>query len=298
MNSLEGQTFAGFAIIRKLGEGGMGAVYLARQAVLNRPVALKLMAESLSKDPEFVARFQREAATAANLAHPNIVQVYQAGEQDGVHFIAMEYVEGETLRDHIERQGRLEPTEAIAVPVHIAQALQYAWNKTKLIHRDIKPDNIFLSTSGEVKLGDLGLAKRADISTELTRSGVMMGSPHYISPEQAKAKKDVDLRADIYSLGCTLFHMLTGRTPYEGEDALAIMNQHVNGPPTGIFNVWPECPVALGRLVGKMTAKQRHERHQSYEELLEELMAVHEKLKQSSVPAAVSPPVPSQAGPA
>ncbi|MBM3890951.1 MAG: serine/threonine protein kinase, partial [Verrucomicrobia bacterium] len=266
MTELEGQTFAGFAVTKLLGEGGMGSVFLARQAVLNRPVALKLMAESLGKDPEFVARFQREAATAANLAHPNIVQVYQAGEHEGTHFIAMEYVEGETLRHHIERQGRLDPTEAVAVTIYIAQALQYAWNKTKLIHRDIKPDNVFLSTSGEVKLGDLGLAKRADISTELTRTGVMMGSPHYISPEQAKAKKDVDLRADIYSLGCTLFHMLTGRTPYEGNDALAIMNQHVNGPPTAIFSVWPTCPVPLGRLVGKMTAKLPHERHQSYEE--------------------------------
>ena len=288
MSSLAGQTFAGYEIISQLGRGGMGSVYKARQLKLDRLAALKIMASELAADPDFVARFKREATAAASLSHPNVVQVYSAGESEGTHYIAMEFVDGETLKQHIERQGRLDPREAIAITVYVAEALQYGWNKAKLIHRDIKPDNIFLSNTGEVKVGDLGLAKIVGgATTSLTQTGMMMGSPHYISPEQARGVSDIDFRTDIYSLGCTLYHMLTGRPPYEGPDPLTVITKHVNDPPPAIFKVWPTCPIPVALMVGRMLAKQRHERPASYEDLIDQLREVHGKLK----PTAAAPPM-------
>ncbi len=297
MQSLEGQSFGDYEIQARLGQGGMGAVYRARQTILNRVVALKVMAPQIADDPAYVARFVREAAAAANLSHPNMVLVYTAGKIEGSHYIAMEFVEGESLRNRLDREGKLDPREAIAITVYIAQALQYAWNKARLIHRDIKPDNIFLSKAGEVKVGDLGLAKSVGgASTEMTASGVAMGSPHYIAPEQARGVKDIDFRADVYSLGCSLYHMLTGRTPYEGDDSMSIMMKHVHEPPPAIFHVWPKCPMPLGMLVGKMLAKDRNARYHSYEELVADLLAVHDKLKHADVPAPVAAaPAPAKA---
>ncbi|MCX6910403.1 MAG: serine/threonine-protein kinase [Verrucomicrobia bacterium] len=153
---LTGHTFAGYEIVAKLGEGGMGAVYKAKQPVLHRFVALKTMAAHLGGDKDFVARFQREAASAATLSHPNIVAVHTAGEADGTHYIVMEFVDGESVRKRLDRDGKLPPREALAICIYVAQALQHAWNEARLIHRDIKPDNIFLSRKGEVKVGDLG----------------------------------------------------------------------------------------------------------------------------------------------
>ncbi|MCX7825723.1 MAG: serine/threonine protein kinase, partial [Verrucomicrobiae bacterium] len=298
MPTLEGQTFAGYEIISKLGQGGMGAVWKARQPLLNRFAAVKIMAPELAADPEFVKRFKREATAAASLTHENLVQVYGAGEFEGQHYIAMEFVEGETLRNLIERSGRLEPAEALAITIQVAQALQYGWNKARLIHRDIKPENIFLTPQKEVRVGDMGLAKTVGgPTTSLTQTGITMGSPHYISPEQARGLKEIDFRADIYSLGCTLFHMLTGRPPYEADDALALIAKHVNDPPPAIFKVWPTCPLSLGMLVGKMLAKKPHERPGSYEELIAQLRQVREKLgrSESPEPAVGSRPVAAAA---
>ena len=297
METFEGQTFAGYEIVAKLGEGGMGAVYKARQPILNRFVALKTMAANLGGDKDFVARFQREAASAATLNHPNIVGVHTAGEADGIHYIVMEFVEGESARKRLDREGKLPPAEALAITLYVAQALQYAWNAARLIHRDIKPDNIFLSKKGEVKLGDLGLAKSvgAAETTELTQSGMAMGSPHYISPEQAKGIRDIDFRTDIYSLGCTLYHMLTGQTPYSGDSSMVVMMKHVNDPPPAIFKVWARCPMPLGLLVGKMLAKKRNERPSSYEQLIGDLFAVSEKLQQPADSALASMASPKPA---
>ncbi|MCX6906910.1 MAG: SUMF1/EgtB/PvdO family nonheme iron enzyme, partial [Verrucomicrobia bacterium] len=300
MSSLAGQTFAGYEIISQLGRGGMGLVYKARQPKLDRIAALKILASDLASDPDFVARFKREAAAAANLSHPNIVQVYSAGESEGTHYIAMEFVDGETVKQHIESQGRLDPREAIAITVFVAEALQYGWNKARLIHRDIKPDNIFLSKSGEVKVGDLGLAKTVGgATTNLTQTGTMMGSPHYISPEQARGASDIDFRTDIYSLGCTLYHMLTGRPPYDGPDPLSVITKHVNDPPPAIFKTWPACPVPLALVLGKMIAKRPHERPASYEDLIEQLRAVHAKLKPTvaAAPAPTGGPMKATATP-
>ena len=256
MADLLGQSFAGCTIIAELGRGGFGSVYKARQTELNRLVAVKVLSRDLSEDPEYVSRFKREAASAGGLSHVNIVQVYAAGTFEQLHYFVMEFVDGESLQRRIEREGKLAPTEALAICMYVAEALDYAWKRVKLIHRDIKPANIFIAHSGDVKLGDLGLAKIADASTEFTRTGTVMGSPNFISPEQAQAKKEIDFRADIYSLGCTLYHMVTGCLPYEGAgDALAIIHKHVYDPPPAIFTVWPTCPMPLAMLVGKMVAK-------------------------------------------
>lgn len=286
MSELEGQKFAGFDILAKLGEGGMGAVYRAHQPLLDRLVALKVMAPQLSRDQAFVARFIREAASAAKFHHPNIVQVHTAGEADGHYYIAMEFVEGETLREHIQRFGKLDQQEAIAVTLYVAQGLQYAWHKAQLIHRDIKPDNIFLSCDGEVKVGDLGLAKSMTGEiTEVTHTGLMVGSPHYMSPEQAKALKDIDFRADIYSLGCTLYQMLTGRTPFDADEFLPLVLKHLNEPAPNLRTFLPHCPAPLVALVNRMMAKDRELRHGSYGELIDELWSVSELPgPESSVP--------------
>ena len=174
------ENVGGFEIILKLGQGGMGSVFKARQPLLNRVVALKVMAPFLSSSPDFVKRFIREASSAANLNHPNMVQVHAAGEDAGRYYIAMEFVEGESLKDRMVREGPMKPSTAVAVTINVATALNYAWQKAKLVHRDIKPDNIFLSTTGEVKVGDLGLAKSmSEDSAHMTSTGmVKIGRAH------------------------------------------------------------------------------------------------------------------------
>jgi serine/threonine protein kinase len=267
-----------FEVLGKLGQGGMGAVYRARQISLDREVALKILPPSLEADPEFVNRFQREARIAASLNHANLVRVYSSGQADGCHYISMELVEGETLGQWVKR-GALPPLEALRIILDVARALEFGWRTAQLIHRDIKPGNIFLSIHGEVKLGDLGLAKIiGGDTTGLTHTGTAMGTPHFISPEQARGDKEIDFRADIYSLGCTLYQMLTRQTPYSGHEPMVVMNQHINAPPPAILKVMPQCPLPLGRLVSKMLKKQRRERHTSYEELIAAIESVRAAL--------------------
>jgi serine/threonine protein kinase len=284
MAGLEGQSISEFEILSQIGQGGMGTVYLARQSSLNRSVALKVLSAHLANDAVFIQRFRREATVAASLGHPDIVQVLAAGEHSGVHFIAMEYVDGEPLRTRLAREGRIAPAEALAIAAHMAQALNYAWQKVRLIHRDIKPSNILISKEGHVKLADLGMVKCLDDETsQLTSTGVALGTPYYTSPEQARSRPDIDFRADIYSLGCTLYHMLTGQLPYEGSgDSLAVLFKQVNDPPPDILEVMPECPPAIATLLNKMLAKDRDRRHQSYDELIAEIYAAHDQTPQQS----------------
>jgi len=272
--NLEGQQLGEFEILERLGQGGMGAVYKARQKSLRRVVALKTLQAGLADDADYIARFEQEAVAAAGLNHPNLVQVHSAGENDGLHWFAMEYVDGESARARLKRKGRLDPLEAIAIAIHVATALEYGWRKAQLIHRDIKPDNIFLSSDGEVKLGDLGLAKSAGQNVGLTTTGHSMGTPHYISPEQVQSTRDVDLRADIYSLGCTLYHFLSGQAPFEGNSAVAIMVKHINEPVPILKEAWPECPQVLNDVVGKMMQKDATDRQQNYAEVITDLRRV------------------------
>ncbi|MBM3892077.1 MAG: serine/threonine protein kinase, partial [Verrucomicrobia bacterium] len=219
-----------FEIIEKTGEGGMGAVYRAVQTSLNRAVAVKLLPESLAKNKAFVERFHREARAAAVLSHPNLIQVYDAGEQDGMHYFAMEFVEGESLGAKVEREGPMAEQTAVAIAMCVAAALNHAWTRAKLIHRDIKPRNIMLTPDGMVKVCDLGLAKIAGEDSNLTVSGTMMGTPHFIAPEQARGDSDIDTRADIYSLGASLYYLVTGKPPYDADSSMSVMYKHIHDP--------------------------------------------------------------------
>jgi serine/threonine protein kinase len=263
----EGRRLGEFEILTQLGQGGMGAVYKARQTVLRRLVAIKTLQPSLSSDAEFVSRFLNEAVAAAGLNHPNLVQVYAAGESDGIHWFAMEFVDGESVQARLKRLGKLDPAEALAICIHVQTALEYGWRKAQLIHRDIKPDNIFLSNDGEVKLGDLGLAKSSDQQQGLTMTGASMGTPLYISPEQTEGKRDIDLRTDIYSLGATLYHLIAGTPPYTGESSISVMMKHVGAPVPDIRDLDPSLPPALSAVLVKMMQKAPADRYGSYEEL-------------------------------
>jgi serine/threonine protein kinase len=286
--NLEGQHIGEFEILERIGQGGMGAVYRARQSSLRRTVALKTLQAALADDEEYIARFEQEAVAAASLSHPNLVQVYSAGESEGLHWFAMEYIEGESAKARLKRKGRLDPLEAIAIAIHVATALEYGWRKAALIHRDIKPDNIFLSSDGEVKLGDLGLAKSAGQTQGLTMTGASMGTPHYISPEQVEAMKDVDLRADIYSLGCTLYHLSSGQAPFEGNSAVAIMMKHVNAPVPELRSAWLECPPELAAVVLKMMQKHPADRQQNYGEVNADLRRAYDVSSGTTVPSVIS----------
>jgi tRNA A-37 threonylcarbamoyl transferase component Bud32 len=275
----EGQRLGDFEILEHLGRGGMGAVFKARQTSLHRVVALKILKPFLSDDDEYVARFRQEAVAAATLNHPNLVQVYAAGEADDIHYIAMEYVQGESARERLDRKGRIEPAEVIAIGIHVAGALGYAWRRARLIHRDIKPENVFLSDDGEVKLGDLGLAKSVEQSQSLTITGATMGTPHYICPEQAEGRREIDPRSDIYSLGCTLYHLLTGETPYKAENAMALMVKHVTAPPADIRKAWSECPPILAAAITRMLQKAPAARYQSHEEVSADLQRAYDQVR-------------------
>ncbi|MFA5190905.1 MAG: protein kinase [Verrucomicrobiia bacterium] len=291
MLGLEGQTFAGYEVLKMLGQGGMGVVYKARDINLDRPIALKILSNHLAQNPAFIARFRREATLAAKLDHPNLIRVFSAGEFNGTHYIAMELVEGESARDRLVRNGRLSFSESLTIGGFLAEALDYAWQHTKLIHRDIKPSNIFLSNAGQVKLGDLGLAKSAsETSNELTAHGHAVGTPFYVSPEQGRGEKEIDFRADIYSLGCTLYHFIAGEPPYASGDSMAIIHKHIYDPLPPITARIPDCPAPLVLLLAKMMAKHPDARHQSYVELIANMQHVRYQLLEP-----VEPPPPSTA---
>jgi serine/threonine protein kinase len=278
----DGQQLGEFEIITKLGHGGMGAVFKARQTVLRRLVAIKTLQPSLASNAEFVSRFHNEAVAAAGLNHPNLVQVYAAGQTDCIHWFAMEFVDGESVETRLKRLGKLDPAEAIAICMHVCTGLEYGWRKAQLIHRDIKPDNIFLSNDGEVKLGDLGLAKSSDQQQGLTMTGASMGTPLYISPEQAEAKRDIDLRTDIYSLGATLYHLLAGAPPYKADSAISVMMKHVGAPVPDIRQTDPSIPPALSDVIIRMMQKAPGDRHESYEELRTDLQNAYAALSEPS----------------
>jgi len=278
MKNLIGQTLGDYRIESVAGRGGMGVVYRARQISLNRTVALKVLAPHLAENPAYIERLKREATAAAALSHQNIVHVYAASTTDDLHYFVMEYVEGETLHDRLAREGPMPPDEALATCVYLAQALDYAWKKAQIIHRDLKPGNVFISTDGEVKLGDLGLAKSvSEDGASMTQSGQTVGTAYYMSPEQARGERGLDFRSDIYSLGCTLYQMLTGRYPYEGTFGAVIAKQ-ITEPPPAILQVLPTCPMPVVLLLNKMLAKHPSARHQSYDELIEDLRRAYEKI--------------------
>jgi serine/threonine protein kinase len=254
-----GETFGGYTIESSLGRGGMGAVYLATHARLARKVALKVIAPELADDEEFRARFLRETQLAASLEHPNVIPIYDAGEVDGVLYLAMRYVAGPSLRTLLRERGALSAEETLAIAEQIGGALDAA-HAAELVHRDVKPANVLLTESGEhAFLCDFGLAKRSD-SRGLTRTGSFLGSVDYAAPEQIEGRP-LDGRADVYSLGCVLFHCLTGRAPYVRDTEYAVLHAHVADPAPALSSTRPDLPRALDGVLLKAMAKVPRDRY-------------------------------------
>ncbi len=264
-----------YEIVKRLGSGGMADVYLARDTHLGREVAIKILYKRYARDEEFVSRFRREAQAAAGLNHPHIVSIYDRGEADGSYYIAMEYLEGKSLKDLIAQKGSLSPDKAIFVAEQILQALQFA-HEHNVIHRDIKPHNIVISGRGEVKVTDFGIA-RAGTSAKMTETGSILGTAQYLSPEQAKGKA-VEQGSDLYSLGVVLYEMLTGRVPFEGENPVAIALKHLSDVPVPPQALKPGIPDNLNTVVMKALAKDPRERYRSAEEFLADLRRCRENL--------------------
>jgi len=257
--SLAGRQFGTYEVLEELGAGGMGKVYRAKNVTLERIVALKTLAPHFSADEEYVQRFLKEARAAARLNHPNIVQIYDFGCVEGVYYLAMEYVDGKSLRAYLNR-GRLSERDALLVVRHVVPALAVAHGEG-IVHRDIKPDNIMLTAKGEVKLVDLGIAKRVGEDQSLTHTGQAVGTPQYISPEQILGARDIDARADIYSLGATFYHLVTGRPPYKGTTGAHVMSMHLTAPLPDPRQYAPGLSEGLCRVLRKMMAKERGERY-------------------------------------
>ena len=257
-----------YEISRLLGAGGMGRVYLARDRSLSREVALKVLDDRHAKNPEFVERFRREAKAAASLSHPNMVTVYDAGEDDETPYIAMEYVPEGTLKNKLQERGALPPRVAIGITLEVANALAAAHEKG-IVHRDIKPENVLVTDQGHAKVGDFGIA-RAATATAITETDLILGSVRYLSPEQAKGE-EVGPQTDLYSLGVVLYEMLTGRVPFDEENPIATAMKHVTEEPASPRELDPTIPRALEAITLKLLKKDPEQRHQSATELAEDL---------------------------
>ncbi|HEX2274076.1 MAG TPA: Stk1 family PASTA domain-containing Ser/Thr kinase [Acidimicrobiales bacterium] len=265
------QVFTGrYQIVRHLARGGMAEVYLARDLLLDRPVALKVLFPEFSSDRNFVERFRREARAAANLNHPNIVAVYDWGEEGGTYFIVMEFVDGPTLRELIRHEGPLLPFRAAEIAAEIAGALDFA-HRRGVIHRDVKPGNVLIS--GLVKVTDFGIARAAagDPQESLTQTGAVMGTATYFSPEQAQGLQ-IDPRSDVYSLGVVLYEMVTGRPPFIGDSPVAIAYQHVRETPVPPSQHNPDVPPEFEAVIMKAMAKNRANRYASAQDLRSDLL--------------------------
>lgn len=271
---LSGRQLADFHLLRRLGKGAMAEVYLAEQGRLKRRVAVKILKPELASDRTYLQRFQLEAQAAASLVHANIVQIYEVGCVDMLHFIAQEYVQGQNLRDYTARHGPADLPHALSIMRQVAAALAKAAEQG-VVHRDIKPENIMLTAGGEVKVADFGLARltREVAETDLTQVGITLGTPLYMSPEQVEGKP-LDPRSDIYSFGVTCYYMLTGTPPFSAETALGVAIQHLKKQPQPLESLRPDLPAALCRIVHQMLAKDPARRFASARELLRELRRV------------------------
>jgi len=266
--NLIGTRLNDYQVLRRLGRGGMADVYVALHQSLDRQVALKVLRRQLSGDTEYVERFRREARAAAKLNHPNIVQVYEVGRAGDCHYIAQELIDGPNLKERVEKEGPLSPSETVAVLQAVASALAIA-HQAAITHRDVKPENILQSHRGEIKVADFGLA-RVGGGGDLTQIGLTMGTPRYMSPEQVQGKP-VDPRSDLYSLGCTLYFLLTGSPPFEGDEPLAVAVQHMQETPRPLAVVRgrDDVPDWLLAAINRLMAKSPDDRFSSAAEVCE-----------------------------
>ena len=259
-----------FQLIKKLGQGGMGTVYLAKQVSLDRAVALKTLSKELAGKPDLVARFLREARAMARLQHPNIVQVYAADSASGMHFAALEYIDGQSMQGWMHQLQRLSVADALHVTLVCAEALQHA-HEQGMIHRDIKPDNILVTRKGVVKVADFGLVKAVDDDVSMTRTGQGMGTPLYMAPEQARNAKRVDCRTDVYALGTMLYYFLTGRHPFTGDGTLEIILAKEQGRFTPARKLNPDVPERLDLMIDKLIARDPARRYANCAEVIRDL---------------------------
>jgi len=274
---------AGYKLIEKVGAGTMGTVYKARQLSLDRIVAIKILSPHLARNPDYVERFLREARAVAKLNHPNVISGIDVGEADGVRYFVMEFASGLPVGKLIQRGGPMDESRVVKIAVQIARALEHA-HEAGLVHRDVKPDNILITKDGLAKLCDLGLAK--DRPEEGGRS---LGTPSYIAPEQAEAVEEVDIRADLYSFGATLFHMLAGRPPFEGA-AREVMVKHLSEPPPKLRSLEDDVSPAMEQLVDRLLAKTREDRPQTPREVV----AALEQLQGDNAQATAKPNAPTR----
>ncbi|MDX6570901.1 MAG: eukaryotic-like serine/threonine-protein kinase [Gaiellales bacterium] len=276
-----GQPFDGrYRVLGRLGVGGMATVYLAEDSSLGRKVALKVMAERYAEDGEFVERFRREAQAAARLNHPNIIAVYDRGEADGRPYIAMEYLQGRTLKQVIQAEGPLPPERAIAIAMQVLAGLRYA-HEHGVVHRDVKPHNVLVGDDGRIKVTDFGIAHAGD--PQMTEVGSIVGTAQYLSPEQARGRS-VGPQTDIYSLGVVLYEMLAGRVPFEGDSSVAIAMQHVSDQPPPLRSLAPDVPESLALVVAHAMLKDSAQRYGSAEEFAADL----DRVRRGLVPAAAT----------
>src|SRR5262245_1306361 len=272
---LEGQRLGHFDLQEYVGGGGMGAVFKALDTMLNRIVAVKVLSQEQSSDEETLRRFQNEAQSAARLDHENISRVFYVGEDRGWHYIVFEFIEGANLRDVVQNEGPLSLARAVSYTLQIADALTHA-SQRDVVHRDIKPSNLLITPDGRAKLVDMGLARLHQVepvANDLTASGVTLGTFDYISPEQARDPRSADVRSDIYSLGCTLYFMLTGRPPFPDGTVLQKLLQHQGDQPPNPRSFRPELPEDLIKIMDRMLAKQPERRYATPEALIAELTA-------------------------
>ncbi len=285
-----GRTLGNYQIKEELGRGGMAVVYRAYQPSLNRHVAIKVLPPQLSFDQQFVERFQREAMAAARLRHPGIVVIHDVGHQDGIYYIVMEYLEGRTLKQVIEQEGPLPAERTVRIVEQVAAALDYA-HQQGFVHRDVKPANVFVGKGDHVTLTDFGIAKAASEAEQLTRTGVLMGTPEYMAPEQAEGRT-IDHRTDLYALGIVLYQMLVGRVPFRGTTPHATLHAVIYEPPPAPRQMTPGISSPVEVVILKAISKQPSQRYQSGTELAGALIAAL-----ASQPELVPPP-PLAAAPA
>lgn len=279
-----------YEILEEIGKGGMAVVYKARCRRLNRIVAIKVLREDLTENEEFVKRFNVEAQAAASLTHPNIVSVYDVGKEGEIHYIVMEYVEGITLKQYIEKKGRIPWREAVSITIEICHGLAQAHAK-HIIHRDIKPHNIIVTSTGAIKVTDFGIARATTTST-VAASDDVLGSVHYISPEQARGGY-VDEKSDIYSLGIVMYEMLTGKVPFTGDTPVAVAMKQIEEAPRSICEQVNDVPQCVEGVTFKAMAKETHYRYQSVEALADDLYAI---LKNPNLDSSAVVSAPSDAG--